>query len=62
MRNRETERQKGEVRMTRKEALKKVGVTALTASTLIFMQTKAYASGSDTEGNPGAPGAGRRSR
>mgnify|MGYP006934161944 CR=1 FL=1 len=40
-------------KMTRKEAIKKTGITALTAASLMFIQTKASA---QTSGNsPGAP-------
>ncbi len=41
-------------KITRKEAIKKVSWTALTASTMIFLETKAYASTSEaaTPNNP----------
>ncbi|MFV0592300.1 MAG: hypothetical protein ACK5M7_13010 [Draconibacterium sp.] len=40
-------------KMTRKEAIKKTGITALTAATLIFLDTKASAQNSGT--SPGSP-------
>jgi hypothetical protein len=50
-------------KMSRKEAIKKVGVTALTTTTLLFLQTKAQAGGSpDTDGAPQGNGSGRGGR
>jgi hypothetical protein len=41
-------------KITRKKAIKKVGITALTAASLMFLSTKAKAGGSpDTPGGPG---------
>lgn len=35
-----------EEKITRKKAIKKAGITTLTAASMIFLSTKAYASGS----------------
>ncbi|MCF6332669.1 MAG: hypothetical protein L3J11_05235 [Draconibacterium sp.] len=44
-------------KITRKDAIKKVGVTALTTATMLFLSTKASASDSVTK--PENPGLGR---
>lgn len=36
-------------KISRKEAIKKTGLAALTATTMIFLETKAYASASTPE-------------
>jgi len=40
-------------KMTRKEAIKKTGITALTAASLVFLQTKESAADSGVPTNPG---------
>ena len=42
-------------KITRKKAIKKVGVTALTAASLIFLQTKASAQDSGSHAAPPPP-------
>ena len=50
-------------KITRKEALKKAGLSALTASTLFFLETKSAAAQSlDSESSEQRPGADRGSR
>jgi len=39
-------------KMTRKEAIKKTGITALTAASLVFLSTKAHAEGSSPTAPP----------
>lgn len=46
--------------ITRKEAIKKVGLTALTTSSLLLLQTKAHAQDSATRG--ATPGKSRPTR
>ena len=41
-------------KINRKQAIKKVGVTALTAATLIFLQTKNAAAASNVPTSPGS--------
>ena len=48
-------------KITRKEAIKKAGVTALTASSLMFLHTKAHASGSNSPASPNSPNRNPRS-
>ncbi len=42
-------------KITRKEAFKKVGITALTATTLLFLDTKNASASSITPARPGRP-------
>lgn len=44
-------------KITRKEAIKKAGITALTATSLLFLETKAHAAQSGD--SPTWPGGGR---
>lgn len=49
-------------KMTRKEAIQKTGITALTAASLMFLTTKSASAGSITPtgaGNKGGKGRGR---
>ena len=46
-------------KITRKEAIKKAGVTALTAASLLFLETKKASAGSTAAASPGT---GRPSR
>lgn len=46
-------------KITRKQAIRKMGLTALTASTLMLLETKAASSLSDTGIQPGSPRRGR---
>jgi len=40
--------------ITRKQAIKKAGVTALTAATVLFLSTKKSSAASDSPGSPGS--------
>jgi len=46
--------------ITRKQAIQKVGITALTTASLMFLQTKAHAG--DSVGKAARPGTNRPSR
>ena len=41
-------------KMTRKEAIKKTGITALTAASILFLSTKESAAASTVPTNPGS--------
>jgi hypothetical protein len=43
----------GAPKITRKQAIQKAGITALTAATVLFLSTKQSSAASSTPGNPG---------
>jgi hypothetical protein len=53
-----------EKKITRKQAIQKAGITALTATSLLFLQTKAHAQAStgDTQERASSLGGGRNER
>ena len=54
MKNKKIQNASADKKITRKEAIKKTGITALTAASLMFIQTKASAANS----LPAEPGSG----
>ena len=55
MKNKITNNNNLEKKITRKQAIQKAGITALTAATVLFLSTKQSAAASNS---PGAPGGG----
>lgn len=46
----------GDEKISRKEAFKKAGITALAATSLLFLDAKSASAGSFTPARPGRPG------
>lgn len=46
--------QEADKKITRKEAIKKTGITALTAASILFLSTKESAATSNLPSNPGS--------
>jgi hypothetical protein len=53
MKNKTANNKKNDRKITRKQALQKVGITALTAASIMFLSTKQSAAASDSAANPG---------